>query len=164
MINYYVYKNEPVEFSNWVKTFLNGTVETSLPEKHTSFYDQAQELTKLGIKNVANNDNYGYYEAVYDHLDQLILTFVAEHNLGLEETLVHIHKTLVSKNIDYGNSFDEVVDLMGLSGAVIRVLDKANRLKSLRLVSNLVDESVVDTELDFIGYLLLTLHYYQDKG
>ena len=162
-IHYVTQKNEPEEFSGWVKTFLNATAEMTLPDKSQPFYDLAQGLVDQGIKSVADNDTYEYYEAVYDCLDLLILTFVKEHKLGLEDTLVQLHKTLVAKNIDYGNSFDDVVDMMGLPGAVIRVMDKANRLKSLRTIDNNVNESITDTELDFIGYLLLTLHYYQDK-
>lgn len=162
-IKYTTFKNEPKEFSGWVKTFLNGTHEvTEIPSK--TFYQQAEELVKTGIDCVAVSGTYAYYETVYDALDYLILTFIEEHKLDEEETLANIHHTLVAKNIDYGNSFDNVVDLMGLPGAVIRILDKFNRLKTLQGAAGEVgDESTVDTELDFIGYLMLTLHYYQDK-
>lgn len=156
---------EPKEFSEWVKTFLEGTLEMTIPHVgETDVVALADDVMKTGLDAVKPNDVYGYYEKVYDSLDTLIQATSAQYGIYIEDLLEKIHFTLVSKNIDYGASFDDVVDKLGLAGAVVRVMDKTNRLKSL--VGNtpeVGDESTYDTVLDLIGYLMLTLHYYQDK-
>jgi hypothetical protein len=159
-------EKEPKEFSEWVKTFLEGTLEITIPNVGaTDIMALAEEVMATGLDAVKPNDVYGYYEKVYDNLDTLIQATAAQHGIYLEDLLENIHFTLVSKNIDYGASFDTVVDKLGLAGAVVRVMDKTNRLKSLvGTTPEVGDESTYDTVLDLIGYLMLTLHYYQDKG
>ncbi len=157
---------EPKEFSEWVKTFLEGTLEITIPNvRDTDIMSLADDVMATGLDAVKPNDVYGYYEEVYDNLDTLIQATAAQQGIHLEYLLEKIYFTLVSKNIDYGNSFDNVVDKLGLAGAVVRVMDKTNRLKSLvGKEPEVGDESTYDTVLDLIGYLMLTLHYYQDKG
>lgn len=166
-INFYDFGDvEPKEFSEWVKTFLEGTLEITVPNVgDTNIMSLAEDVMTTGLNAVKPNDVYGYYEKVYDNLDTLIQATATQYGIYLEDLLVKIHFTLVSKNIDYGNSFDNVVDKLGLAGAVVRVMDKTNRLKSLvDKEPEVGDESTYDTVLDLIGYLMLTLHYYQDKG
>ena len=51
-----------------------------------------------------------------------------------------------------------------MTGAVIRLYDKLNRLVNLDGDDGeVVGEASLDTMRDVIGYLMLTLHYYQDK-
>lgn len=166
LLNFYDFgEQEPKEFSEWVKTFLEGTLEITIPHADTTdIVALADDVMETGLAAVKPNDVYEYYEKVYDNLDTLIQATAAQYNIHIRDLLVKIHFTLVSKNIDYGASFDDVVDKLGLAGAVVRVMDKTNRLKSL--VGNtpkVGDESTYDTVLDLIGYLMLTLHYYQDK-
>lgn len=156
---------EPQEFSEWVKTFLEGTLEITVPNAgDIDIVDLADDVMETGLDAVKPNDVYGYYEKIYDNLDALIQATAVQYHINLEDLLEKIHFTLVSKNIDYGASFDDVVDKLGLAGAVVRVMDKTNRLKSLMdNTPEVGNESTYDTVLDLIGYLMLTLHYYQDK-
>lgn len=159
-------EKEPKEFSEWVKTFLEGTMDITIPDVgSTDIVALAEDVMETGLEAVKPNDVYGYYEKVYDNLDTLIQATAFHYGIYLEDLVYGLHFTLVSKNIDYGASFDDVVDKLGLAGAVVRVMDKTNRLKSLvGKEPEVGDESTYDTVLDLIGYLMLTLHYYQDKG
>ena len=71
---------------------------------------------------------------------------------------------LVNKNINYGSSFDLLVDEYGLPGMLIRFEDKANRLKELlKGQEDLVGESVVDTLMDIAGYATLSMIYLENN-
>lgn len=87
-----------------------------------------------------------------------IIPFVREK---LGENLDSLPDVLDRKNHDYGNSFDQLVDLYGDVAMSIRVSDKMSRLRSLLIEhkDSQVDESINDTLLDLVGYMLLTLHY-----
>lgn len=65
--------------------------------------------------------------------------------------------TLIQKNHDYGNSFQEQFIEYGEDSSLIRLDDKLRRLKQLRtLPSKVVGESKKDTYLDGAGYNILT--------
>lgn len=73
---------------------------------------------------------------------------------------------LVSKNVNYGNSFDKVVDKYQTPGMLIRFTDKFNRLEQL-VEGNSIDmvgEAIEDTLLDIAGYAMLTLNYMLTQG
>ena len=179
---------EPEEFSDWVKTFLLGSLEYmddqfDKDERPRDFMETTKGVMKVGLEAVKNNNVADYYLAVYNALDDLIYayneesTYEDEHVADVEEhlsdpryvvdfswTIKELHKMLVSKNIDYGNSFDKGIERFGLTGAVIRLYDKLNRLVNLDGDDGeVVGEASLDTMRDVIGYLMLTLHYYQDK-
>ena len=179
---------EPEEFSDWVKTFLLGSLEYmddkfDKDERPRDFMETTKGVMKVGLEAVKNNNVADYYIAVYNALDDLIYayneesTYDYEHEADVEEhlsdhrhiidfswTIKELHKMLVSKNIDYGNSFDKGIERFGLTGAVIRLYDKLNRLVNLDGDDGeVVGEASLDTMRDVIGYLMLTLHYYQDK-
>lgn len=179
---------EPEEFSDWVKTFLLGSLEYmddkfDKDEQPRDFMETTKGVMKVGLEAVKNNNVADYYIAVYNALDDLIYayneesTYEYEHEVDVEEhlsdhrhiidfpwTIKELHKMLVSKNIDYGNSFDKGIERFGLTGAVIRLYDKLNRLVNLDGDDGeVVGEASLDTMRDVIGYLMLTLHYYQDK-
>ncbi len=62
------------------------------------------------------------------------------------------------KNNDYGNSFGETYDKLGIISAVTRITDKVNRLQSLATKEQQVqDESMQDTLLDLANYSIMTL-------
>ena len=179
---------EPEEFSDWVKTFLLGSLEymddaKEREQEPRDFMETTKGVMKVGLEAVKNNNVADYYIAVYNALDDLIYayneesTYEYEHEADVEEhlsdrryiidfpwTIKELHKMLVSKNIDYGNSFDKGIERFGLTGAVIRLYDKLNRLVNLDGDDGeVVGEASLDTMRDVIGYLMLTLHYYQNK-
>lgn len=89
-------------------------------------------------------------------------TFQNEIHSILEE----LEKVLVSKNIDYGNSFDIGMEEWGLASGGQRIGDKYNRLKQLVNPDHQVqvnDEALDDTVLDLAGYAILFYRYLQNK-
>lgn len=78
----------------------------------------------------------------------------------IEEILTHLEKTLISKNKDYGNSFDEQMDEFGLKAGAIRISDKFKRMKQLiSNEANVKGEALEDTMLDLAGYSVLFYRY-----
>ena len=72
--------------------------------------------------------------------------------------------TLFKKNLDYGDSFSRGIDLYGAAGMGLRISDKVHRLENLTNRDNLVsDESVEDTLVDVLGYLVLIFTYNEEK-
>lgn len=64
--------------------------------------------------------------------------------------------TLIQKNTDYGNSFQEQFKEYGLDSVCIRLDDKLRRLKTLRtLPPKVATESRKDTLFDGAGYNIL---------
>lgn len=62
------------------------------------------------------------------------------------------------KNHDYGDSFGETYNKLGIISAVTRITDKVNRLQSLCTKGQLVnDESIKDTLMDTANYAIMTL-------
>ena len=70
-----------------------------------------------------------------------------------------IEKTLISKNTDYGNSFQETLCKYGDVAFMVRLEDKFARLNSLFENQSVwvEDESFEDTVRDIAGYCLLFL-------
>jgi hypothetical protein len=68
--------------------------------------------------------------------------------------------TLAKKNAAYGDAFGKSIEKYGYIAALVRMSDKWNRLNTLMLDSNGIDnlgESVQDTLLDLAGYCILTM-------
>ena len=64
----------------------------------------------------------------------------------------------VDKNADYGDSFSETFNKLGMISAVTRITDKTNRLQSLCVNNqNVKDESIKDTLMDLANYAIMTL-------
>ena len=62
------------------------------------------------------------------------------------------------KNHDYGDSFGETYQKLGLISAVTRITDKVNRLQSLCTKEQKVnDESIRDTLIDLCAYGVMTI-------
>ena len=72
-----------------------------------------------------------------------------------------LNKVYAQKNSDYGNSFGETFDKLGIISAVTRISDKYNRLVSLCTKSEeerqVKDESITDTLLDMANYCMMTV-------
>lgn len=70
----------------------------------------------------------------------------------------HMLETYKRKNADYGDSFGESVQELGIVAAITRISDKCNRLKSLiNNPAKVADESMRDTLLDLANYAVMTL-------
>ena len=67
-----------------------------------------------------------------------------------------------AKTHDYGNSFDEAMNKLGMPYAVGRLYDKMNRLVNLcgkEDSAQVKDESLDDTLMDLANYAIMTLSY-----
>lgn len=63
-----------------------------------------------------------------------------------------------AKNSDYGDSFGETYEKLGLISAVTRITDKVNRLQSLCTKEQKInDESIRDTLIDLADYSIMTI-------
>lgn len=64
------------------------------------------------------------------------------------------------KNADYGNSFSDTYQRLGMISAVTRIQDKCNRLCNLAVhqgQQQVKDESIRDTLVDLANYAIMTL-------
>lgn len=66
--------------------------------------------------------------------------------------------TYKAKDADYGSSFAEMFDELGIDYAYGKLREKMNRIKVLRKQPNMVEnEGLEDALLDTAGYAILTL-------
>lgn len=81
-----------------------------------------------------------------------------EHHL---EIVTALNKLYAEKNHDYGNSFGETYQKLGIISALTRISDKYNRLISLATKPEeerkVKDESIQDTLLDMANYCIMTI-------
>ena len=86
-----------------------------------------------------------------------ITTRVNEHMSLCKE----LNNTYECKNRDYGNSFSDTYQKLGIVSAVTRITDKYNRLVSLCMKSEeerkVKDESIRDTLMDMANYCMMTV-------
>lgn len=72
-----------------------------------------------------------------------------------------LNETYEKKNHDYGDSFSETFNKLGIISAITRITDKYNRLVSLCTKSEderrVKDESITDTLLDMANYCIMTV-------
>lgn len=72
-----------------------------------------------------------------------------------------LNKVYEQKNSDYGDSFGQTFDKLGVISAVTRITDKYNRLVSLctkpEEERKVKDESIEDTLLDMANYCMMTV-------
>ena len=75
-------------------------------------------------------------------------------------------QTLISKNRDYGNSYDKSIDTWGNKAMGMRLEDKYNRIEHMLLEEKLSanGESLFDSLLDNAGYSLLAINYMLNHG
>lgn len=105
-------------------------------------------------------DDYKLY-ATASFANELI-NYIAQDT---DNFITELSNTLIAKNHDYGDAFFKVATLMGVFNSFsIRLLDKGFRLENLTSgTSNMVsDESVMDTKVDLVGYLVLLIVAYDD--
>lgn len=87
-----------------------------------------------------------------------------------KELCKKLNEVYEKKNHDYGNSFGETFEKLGIISAVTRISDKHNRLVSLCTLPDeerkVKDESIEDTLLDMANYCIMTvieLHNIKEK-
>jgi hypothetical protein len=72
-----------------------------------------------------------------------------------------LNKIYEQKNNDYGNSFGETYEKLGIISAVTRLSDKYNRICSLATKSEkermVKDENIKDTLIDLANYAIMTI-------
>lgn len=78
-----------------------------------------------------------------------------------KEICQELNDVYARKNSDYGNSFGDTFDKLGIISAITRISDKYNRLVSLCTKSEeereVKDESITDTLLDMANYCIMTI-------
>ena len=68
------------------------------------------------------------------------------------------------KNHDYGDAFGQTFAELGIISAITRISDKTNRLKSLAIKDQRVDdERIEDTLMDLANYAVMTLIELRDN-
>lgn len=98
-------------------------------------------------------------------VDILRMNMGETHTIAKDEKTRSFHavtkelfETYKAKNHDYGDSFSETFEKLGLISAVTRISDKTNRLQSLAQNEQRVEnESLEDTLLDLAGYAIMTV-------
>lgn len=84
----------------------------------------------------------------------------------IERVCDYLKEVLVSKDEDYGSSFDTTLRKYGELALIIRLEDKMNRLQSIkkRMYPNIKNEKFEDTLLDLAGYAVLYLATREEGG
>lgn len=73
-------------------------------------------------------------------------------------------QTFLKKNADYGSSFEESLNELGVIAGVVRIMDKFNRLKNLIKSEANVKESLSDTLKDTANYCLMLAVWLEGKN
>lgn len=76
-----------------------------------------------------------------------------------KEICDELNQTYEKKNSDYGNSFGNTFEKLGIISAITRITDKYNRLVSLCTSEKdrqVKDETISDTLLDMANYCIMT--------
>lgn len=111
--------------------------------------------------SIGEDNKIAYVQALAKETFLEIFSTIRANDPVNVDTLADV---LGKKNKDYGNSFDKVVDKFGDVAMSIRISDKLSRIKNLVNANTTVlvkGESVGDTLLDTLGYLLLIQNYGQ---
>ncbi len=77
-------------------------------------------------------------------------------------------ETYAKKSSDYGDSFGDTYQKLGIISAVTRINDKVNRLTTLCTkppdARQVLDESIEDTLLDTANYCIMTVMELRGAG
>ena len=96
---------------------------------------------------------------------EIPLELVDENVTKFVEIVKSMTELYAKKNHDYGNSFDEGCDKIGVGYPLGRLLDKMNRLIACMGKEDemQVNESIEDTLTDLACYSVMTLSYLKRK-
>ena len=77
-----------------------------------------------------------------------------------------LNDTYTQKNSDYGDSFSQTFNALGLISAITRISDKYNRVCNLALsnTAHVKDETIVDTLMDMANYCLMTVMELEERA
>lgn len=85
------------------------------------------------------------------------MTNIERHKALCDE----LNEIYIRKNADYGNSFGDMFQELGILTAITRIGDKYNRIKTLAKKSEqeraVKDESIRDTLIDMANYCIMTV-------
>ncbi len=81
-----------------------------------------------------------------------------------KQVLDPIAELLQEKNADYGNSFHKLRDKYGPVAFYIKLADKMARIEQVDKNGALVNETVLDTLMDIIGYCVLEIIYRRSRA
>lgn len=92
------------------------------------------------------------------HLCSMLVCCLSQSPQRFVPTMEDMHRTVIKKNHDYGDSFYKLHKLMPFAYKV-RVFDKVVRLQTLteKKTASVEDESIIDTMLDLANYCMLEL-------
>ena len=78
-----------------------------------------------------------------------------------EKICKELNEIYAKKNADYGNSFGDTFQRLGLISAITRISDKYNRICNLAIKNSnetkVKDETIEDTLKDLANYCIMTL-------
>lgn len=80
--------------------------------------------------------------------------------MSFDDVTKELKELYVSKNSDYGDSFNDLLYEFGLITVVIRLQDKMNRLKTIAKNDGeytVKDETIRDTLMDLANYAIMAL-------
>lgn len=78
------------------------------------------------------------------------------------DTCIKMVKLYAKKNHDYGNSFNQGMDAIGMAYGQGRLFDKFNRFMNLcKTTAKVKDETVIDTLQDLACYSIMLSNYLQ---
>lgn len=106
------------------------------------------------------------HEGLMEQVSRGIMKQVSRHFITESDMTVHPFRVVTGemfnlyrkKNHDYGNSFSEQFQELGMASSIIRLSDKLSRLKSLHSKPQQVtDESTRDTLIDLANYAVMTI-------
>jgi hypothetical protein len=123
------------------------------------YHDEEITIVKVDYLHKKAEIKIGDCEQVVDfkelqpiHINSLE-EFEVSNSDRYKQLLQEKYDVYVSKNADYGNSFEDQFNEYGLLSAIIRLDDKLRRLKQLRnSEAKVKDESIRDTALDMANY------------
>lgn len=117
---------------------MHSIITNGLTQEHISAFMKAAPIIDIPMNLQMSGDNTGA--------------------LLFQEIVGGMCETYISKNHDYGNSFDKSLDEDGLVASKVRIGDKFNRFGNLIRKENKVsDESMEDTLLDMANYAIMTV-------
>lgn len=105
-------------------------------EKIVAEKNNVDRMLKERIIEVEQSDKYARHKEITDYM----------------------HNTYVSKNQDYGDSFEQTHEKYGPVAGLTRIADKFHRLENIILNDSTIevgDETVIDTAIDMANYLTM---------
>lgn len=115
----------------------------------------------LNLNIMADNTNGKITKDLIDGLISKLVPgeLIDENVIRFATEALNAIQIYARKNHDYGNSFEDGMDLIGDAYGTGRIYDKAKRLATLTKKSAEVEESMTDTAIDLACYGLMFCSY-----